>query len=237
MRNISATNHGETIYEDPDVLPMKLLTYFAGCALLVPAGLGAQSRRAATASPVAIPVRLSVATQGNEARFVVREQLVRAELPNDAVGVTTSITGGITLDGRGGVDSTSSRIVVDLSSLKSDRDRRDQFIKRRTIVTDSFPTAVLVVTGIEGLPATLPTSGVMTLVLTGRLTIHGVTRPSTWDVTAQANGTAITGKAVTRIQFGQFGMEQPRVAVVLSVVDDIKLEYDFNLVRETPGNP
>lgn len=216
---------------------MKLPTCFATCALLVPAGLGAQGGKPASVSPVAVPVRWSVAPQGNEARFVVREQLVRAELPNDAVGVTTSITGGITLDGRGGVDSTTSRIVVDLTSLKSDRDRRDQFIKRRTIVTDSFPTAVLVVTGIKGLPAMLPPSGAMMLVLTGRLTIHGVTRPSTWEVTAQANGTAITGKAVTRIQFGQFGMEQPRVAVVLSVVDDIKLEYDFNFVQEVSGSP
>ena len=194
------------------------------CVHLVPAALMAQTR-------------LSVAAQGNEARFVVREQLVRAELPNDAVGVTTAITGGITLDRRGGVDSTTSRIVVDLTSLKSDRDMRDRFIKRRTIVTDSFPTAVLVVTGITGLPATLPTSGAMTLVLTGHLTIHGVTRPSTWNVTAQADGGAITGKAVTRIQFGAFGMAQPRVAVVFSVVDDIKLEYDFSFVREGPGNP
>lgn len=211
--------------------------FVAVCALLVPGALAAQGGRSASASPAAVPVRLSVAPQGNEARFVVREQLARAELPNDAVGATTSITGGITLDGRGGVDSTASRIVVDLTTLKSDRDMRDRFIKRRTIVTDSFPTAVLVVTGMKGLPATLPTSGAMTLVLTGLLTIHGVTKPSTWEVTAQASGTAIIGKAVTRIQFGDFGMQQPRVAIVLSVVDDIKLEYDFNLVRETPGNP
>lgn len=203
---------------------MKKWTLLPLCGYLVPAALMAQTR-------------LSVAPQGNEARFVVREQLVRAELPNDAVGATTAITGGITLDRRGGVDSTTSRIVVDLTSLKSDRDMRDRFIKRRTIVTDSFPTAVLVVTGIKGLPATLPTSGAMTLVLTGHLTIHGVTRPSTWNVTAQADGGAITGKAVTRIQFGDFGMAQPRVAVVLSVVDDIKLEYDFSFVREGPGNP
>ncbi len=216
---------------------MKRSAFLAACVLLVPAGLAAQGGRSVSKAPAVVPIRLSVAPQGNQARFVVREQLARAELPNDAVGVTTAITGGITLDGRGGVDSTSSRIVVDLTTLKSDREMRDRFIKRRTIVTDSFPTAVLVVTGITGLPGTLPAAGTMTLVLTGHLTIHGVTRPSTWDVTAQANGTAITGKAVTRIQFGDFGMEQPRVAIVLSVVDDIKLEYDFTFVRETTGSP
>ena len=209
---------------------MKDRALLTACMLLVPTILAGQSPRAGA-------IRLSMTPHGNEARFVVREQLAGAELPNDAVGATTSITGGITLDGRGGVDSATSRIVVDLTTLKSDRDRRDGYIKRRTIVTDSFPTAVLVVTGLKGLPATLPTSGSMTLVLTGFLTIHGVTKPSTWEVTAQSSGTAITGKAVTRIQFGDFGMAQPRVAIVLSVVDDIKLEYDFSFVREASGSP
>jgi len=189
----------------------------------------------AQAAPAA-PTHLSLAAQGNEARFIVREQLAGAELPNDAVGVTSAITGGITLDARGMVDSSGSRISVDLTTLTSDRSRRDNFIKRRTIVTDSFPTAELVVTAIRGLPATLPASGTMTLVLTGNLTIHGVTRPSTWEVTARAEGESISGKAVTRIKFGDFGMTQPRVAIVLSVVDDIRLEYDFHFVREaSPG--
>jgi polyisoprenoid-binding protein YceI len=199
-------------------------------ALLTSVAVLASSAGAQTAPPA--PIRLTLAAQGNEARFVVREQLAGAELPNDAVGVTSAITGGITLDARGMVDSSASRISVDLTTLTSDRSRRDNFIKRRTIVTDSFPTAELVVTGIRGLPATLPASGTMTLVLTGNLTIHGVTRPSTWDVTARVEGESIVGKAVTRIKFGEFGMSQPRMAIVLSVVDDIRLEYDFHLVRE-----
>ena len=203
---------------------MKTLALLASLAVLA-APAGAQAARPA-------PLRLSLAAQGNEARFVVREQLAGAELPNDAVGVTSAITGGITLDARGLVDSSESRISVDLTTLTSDRPRRDNFIKRRTIVTDSFPAAELVVTGIKGLPPTLPASGTMTLVLTGTLTIHGVTRPTTWDVTARTEGESIIGKAVTRIKFGDFGMIQPRVAIVLSVVDDIRLEYDFHFVRE-----
>jgi polyisoprenoid-binding protein YceI len=213
---------------------MKKRTLLAACVLMIPGVLVAQSGKKA---PAPVPIRLSVSPQGNEARFVVREQLVGAELPNEAVGVTNTISGGITLDGRGGVDSTTSRIEVDLRTLTSDRDRRDRFIKARTIVTDSFPSAILVVTGLEGLPAILPTSGEMTLVLTGHLTVHGVTKPSRWEVKAGASGGSITGKAVTHIHFGEFGMTQPRVAVVLSVVDDIRLEYDFTFVREPAGNP
>lgn len=218
-------------------MDMRKLALSGWCAVLLPAAMAGQTAKPAAPKAPASTIRLSLAPEGNEARFVVREQLAGAELPNDAVGATTAITGGITLDGQGKVDSVSSRIRVDLTTLKSDRDRRDNFIKRRTIVTDSFPTADLVVTGLQGLPTPFPTAGPMKLILTGNLTIHGVTRPSTWEVTASAQGNTITGKAVTRIKFGDFNMTQPRVAVVLSVVDDIKLEYDFRLVRDAPGTP
>ena len=210
---------------------MRFLAVATTGLLAITAGASAQAARNAR-TPAPAPLRLSLAATGNEARFIVREQLAGAELPNDAIGVTSAITGGITILPNGKVDSATSRIVVDLTTLKSDRDRRDNFIKRRTIVTDSFPTATFVVTDIGGLNGPVPTSGTLTLVLTGNMTVHGVTRPHKWEVTATASETGITGKAVTRIKFGDFGMTQPRVAIVLSVVDDIKLEYDFTFVRE-----
>jgi polyisoprenoid-binding protein YceI len=69
----------------------------------------------------------------------------------------------------------------------------------------------------------------------GDLTIHGVTRPSTWQVTATANHGEFTGTAATRVKFEDFGMTQPRLAIVLSVQDDIGLEYDFHLVPDSTG--
>lgn len=206
----------------------RVMTRLVLVGAVLPAALAAQGRQAG-------PVRFSVAASGNEARYVVREQLVGFELPNDAIGATSAITGGIVLSGRGGVDTAASRITIDLSTLKSDKDRRDGFIKRRTLVTDSFPHAVLQVTGITGLPAVLPTSGTVNLTVSGNLTVHGVTKPTTWTVAATVNGTAWTGKAHTNVKFGDFGMTQPRVPVVLSVVDDIRLEWDFTLVREPSG--
>ena len=95
-------------------------------------GLRALASSAGAQSAPTGPIRLTLAAQGNEARFIVREQLAGAELPNDAIGVTRAITGGITLDARGRVDSSASRISVDLTTLTSDRARRDNFIKRRT---------------------------------------------------------------------------------------------------------
>ncbi len=118
-----------------------------------------------------------------------------------------------------------------MDSLKSDKENRDSWIKSHTLRTDSFPITSIVVREIQGLPAKLPTSGTLSVKLLGDLTIHGVTRPWTWDVALKVNGNDYSGTATTHIKFGDFGMEQPRLMIVMSVVDDIKLQYDFHFVK------
>ncbi|MGD0991273.1 MAG: YceI family protein [Gemmatimonadales bacterium] len=181
--------------------------------------------------PTATRVRLVVAPEGNEVRFRVKEQLAMLTMPNVAVGVTGRITGALTLD-NGKVVPSESRFSVALDSLKSDRDRRDGYIKHRTLETGRFPTADLAVTALPGLPWPLPDSGTLNFQIVGDLTIHGVTRPSTWQVTAEAKDGGFTGTAATRVKLEDFGMTQPRVAIVLSVEDDIGLEYQFHFIRD-----
>ncbi len=185
------------------------------------------------APPQAGEIRLILAPTGNEAKFKVREQLAMLSMPNDAVGTTHAITGALVLGRDGAVVSGQSRFTVDLATLQTDRDRRDRYIKARTLQVDSFPTAVLVPTRLVGLTAPLPADGPMTFQLVGDLTIHGVTKPTTWEVTATGDHGTYTGTATTHVKFEDFGMAQPRVAIVLSVQDDITLEYDFHLVPDT----
>jgi polyisoprenoid-binding protein YceI len=176
-------------------------------------------------------LRLNIAPEGSQARFRVREQLVNVTLPNDAIGRTSRISGGITIDG-GSIVKGESRFVVLLDSLVSDQSRRDNYIKRNTIQTAQFPTAEFVASSVSGLPATLPTAGDLSFRLTGDFTVHGVSKPLTWDVKGRmaANGD-FTGTATTWFRFGDFGMSVPRVAMVVSVVDSINVEVDLKLVR------
>ena len=90
----------------------------------------------------------------------------------------------------------------------------------------------MVPTAIEGLLSPIPPGSSKTFSVVGDLTVHGVTRPTTWHVTARAEGQDVVGSATTAFTFKDFGLEQPRVPVVLSVADTIKLEYDFHLARE-----
>jgi polyisoprenoid-binding protein YceI len=182
------------------------------------------------APSVSAPQRLVLAPSGNEARYRVREQLANVSFPSDAVGTTQGVTGAIVIGDDGKIVTAQSRIVVDLTTLKSDRERRDRFIQGRTLETDRYPTATLVPTAARGWPAPPPRSGAFSFELVGDLTIHGVSRPTTWQVTAQATDSGFVGTASTRFTFGDFGLTPPRVMVVLSVEDDIRLEYDFHLV-------
>jgi polyisoprenoid-binding protein YceI len=175
-------------------------------------------------------VRLVTAADGNEARYRVREQLARIEFPSDAVGSTSSVTGAIVLDAQGRIVRADSRFTVDLASISTDSDRRDNYVRRNTLKTEQFPTAVFVPVSFDGLPTPLPTSGEMTFQLTGDLTLHGNTRPVTWNVTARAGAGGYTGTARTQFSFSYFGIPVPRVASVLSVTETVRLEYDFRLV-------
>ena len=180
----------------------------------------------------AAAIRYVTAPGQNAARYRVREQLVGFELPNDAVGETKNVTGVIAADANGKLIPAESRFTVDAATLTSDRDRRDNFLRRNTLQTEQFPNVTLVPTAVRGLRFPLPTSGSRTFDLVGNLTVRGVTKPTTWRATAQFAGNRVTGSARTAFTFADFNMEQPRVRSVLSVADTIRLELDFNLLRD-----
>ena len=187
-----------------------------------------------TTSAADVAYRFVTAPTGNAARYRIREQLVGLDLPNDAVGETKGVTGVIAADKNGKIIPAESKFTVDVSNLVSDKDRRDGFVKRRVLETDQYPTVTLVPTNVTGLTLPLPTSGAKTFDLVGDLTVRGVTRPTTWRVNAQFAPTGMTGKAATAFTFRDFSIDQPRVPVVLSVADTIKLELDFSMTRELP---
>jgi polyisoprenoid-binding protein YceI len=179
----------------------------------------------------AVAVKLTVAPQGNEARYRIREQLFGVDFPNDAVGVTNNITGAIALDAKGNVVPAESKIVVDVTGLKSDKDRRDGYVQRNTLQTTQYPTVVLVPTAVKGVKLPLPKNGTVNFELTGDLTVRGVTKPTTWRGQAKFENGKVTGNVATTFTFADFQMEKPKVRSVLSVEDDIKLEYDFTVTN------
>jgi hypothetical protein len=68
--------------------------------------------------------------------------------------------------------------------------------------------------------------------MTADLTVRGVTRPTVWKGTVEFQNGGVVGSAATAFTFDDIQMEQPRVPVLLSVADTIRLEISFNLVKQ-----
>ena len=189
---------------------------------------GSQRPAGEAVGNVAPAVRLIADTTGAEVRYRVRERLLGKDLDNDAIGVTHAVSGQIALAADGSVIPAESKITIDVTGLKSDQSRRDGYVQRRLLETEKYPTVTFEPASVEGGPKSIPTTGTGTFTLVGNLTVRGVTKPTTWKVNAKSSRTAVTGSTATAFTFADFEIAQPKVPILLSVSDTIRLEYDFN---------
>lgn len=192
--------------------------------------VGAQASTPAASQIAAL--RFALAPTGNAARYRVREQLVGHDLPNDAIGETKLLAGSISFDANGKVIPQASRFSLAAGSFVSDKDRRDGFVRGRLLEADRYPTIVLVPTAVRGVSLPLPKSGSAPIEMIANLIVRGVSRPTIWKGTAQFEPGHIVGSAATAFTFADIQLDQPRVPVLLSVADTIRLEIDFNLVQQ-----
>ena len=172
--------------------------------------------------------------EGTIARYKVEEELARQGF-FVATGETAEVVGRISFDDDGAVVSDESGIVLQAATFRTDSDRRDRFVRERTLQTAEFPAISFRPTSVEGMPWPLDeASGEAEFSITGDLTIRDQEREVTWDVVAEF-GDEIKGIASLETTFEEFAMEKPSVAIVISVDDIIRLEIDFVGTLEEAG--
>ncbi len=168
--------------------------------------------------------------EGTSARYLVKEQFARLDLPNDAIGETSAVSGSIMFRPDGTIDPAGSRFEVQLRRLRSDDEERDEYLEEEGLESLKFPAAEFVLEQAPGLPWPLPQEGQIEFQLHGEMTVHSATSPASWDVTAQFTPQGATGQASTSFDFAKFSIERPSAFFLLSVEDRIRLELDFVLV-------
>ena len=192
-----------------------------GGAPAIPGGAG-------VAAPASLDGTWSVATSlgtvdDGTASFVgyrVQEQLVGVG-GHTAVGRTTKVTGSLTLAGSV-VDNV--QITADMTALVSDNDQRDNQLKRQALQTDNFPTAMFKTIAPIDL-GTLPTEGATVhSTATGALSIHGVTKTVTIDLSVQRQGGIIAVAGSLPIVFADWSIDKPNSFSVLSIDDHGTME-------------
>jgi polyisoprenoid-binding protein YceI len=180
---------------------------------------------AITTAPPANAIAWTV-DAASKATVRVREQLVRLPAPNDAIITIGGAQGSFTLNPDGSF-SSGSKISVDMTTVTTDDRQRTDAIRRDPLEVTRFRTSELVPKIATGLALPLARSGDFTFQLTGDLTLHGVTKSVTFDVKAtRANGKlTATATANPSWKFGDFGMHVPSTFSVLSIVDEIRMEF------------
>jgi polyisoprenoid-binding protein YceI len=204
----------------------------AGLAAQAPTPSPAPAKRPPLATfDTSRPAKLDIVSATG--RYRVQEQLAGLSVLSDAVGTTTAVTGTLVIAPDGSFQSPS-KLSVDLRSLTSDQDMRDNYLRVRVFEVDKFPTMTFVPKRAVGLPSPLPsgtTPQVVGFQLIGDLSLHGVTQEITWDVVGTLAGPTVGGHATTAIAFQTFNLLKPVVPYILKADDRIQLELEFKCTR------
>jgi polyisoprenoid-binding protein YceI len=161
---------------------------------------------------------------GSEAGYRVREKLANLPAQSDAVGRTPDVTGTVTIED---ATVTAADFEVDVTTLTSDEDRRDNRIRTSGLESDRFPTATFTLTA----PIDIGDADAATATVdaVGNLTIHGVTRSVTIPIEAARNGALLELVGSITFPFSDFDMTAPSVGGFVTVEDDATLEFKILL--------
>ncbi|HEY8815930.1 MAG TPA: YceI family protein [Candidatus Dormibacteraeota bacterium] len=218
--------------------------YFSGLRT-APAQLGLSTTPTGTATPSATSTPSATASltgswtvsTGSVAGYRIKELFVGQASKHEAVARTSAISGALTV----GSDSSGYRVssltfTADMISLHSvdsvagrDVTQRDGVVSRQLEV-QQFPNATFTATSVS-VPGAI-TSQAVDVTVTGKLTIHGVTK----DVTVKSKAQLTGGKAEiagnTSIVMTDFGVSPPQVPFV-TVDSTLLIEFDIFLTRSS----
>ena len=164
-----------------------------------------------------------VVGEGSEATFTVNEKLARLDLPNDAVMRTSALSGTVYLDGQ------TSVVDIDLHSMTSDSDRRDNYVRRRM-----FPdhrVATFTVANLGELPNPFTVGEVITREVPGQLAIAGITKPITFAVEARLDPEQLFILGRTTFTWEELEIPPPNIPGRIQVKDEVRVEV---LLSATP---
>jgi polyisoprenoid-binding protein YceI len=125
---------------------------------------------------------------------------------NEAAGRTNAVTGQLTVSGTTVNDAS---FTVDMTKVSSDSGQRDGQFRGRIMQTSEFPTATFELTQpieLQSIPANLQQ---VTVKATGKLTLHGVTKDVTVDLTARLNGSNLEVNGTIPITFSDYNIDNP----------------------------
>jgi polyisoprenoid-binding protein YceI len=168
--------------------------------------------------------------KGSVVGYRVQEVLIGQH--TTAVGRSSTVSGSITISG---TDVTAGAFTVNMASVVSDQSERNASFDGRIMDVAQYPTATLKLTAPIDL-GTIPAVGATgTYDASGDLTMHGVTKPVIFTVSAERTSAGIDALADIPIEFSNWDIQNPSVGGLVTTADDGTLEALLHLTTG-PGN-
>jgi polyisoprenoid-binding protein YceI len=197
--------------------------YFSGARSAPKALALASPSPAATPSPVSasgLAGKWTVAS-GSDVEYRVKEQFAGQASEHEAVARDSSVSGSFTVAGdSAGYNVTGLQFSAQLTDLHSvdsvagfNVTQRDRIVQG-TLSVSRYPTAGFSADSVA-VPASVTNGQAVTLSVPGKLTIHGVTRDATVQVTAQVSGDKINLGGSTSFLMTDFGITPPQVPITV----------------------
>ncbi len=166
------------------------------------------------------------------ASYSVYENLIFQNKPNnDAIGSTHSVQGTIKIRTGTSPLVAAMNITIDLRTLQSDAQRRDNYLQQHTLQTDSYPYATFVSVSTQGLPSSYSDGQTVHFQLIGNLTMHGKTNKEVFDVQGKVVGNTITGTATSTIYMTDFGIQPPNLANIAIAQNKVVVSLAYTAQR------
>jgi polyisoprenoid-binding protein YceI len=147
---------------------------------------------------------LWMATDGSEVGYRVKEVL--GGVDTEGVGRTDAVSGTLTIQGTSIIGTTFE---VEVATITSDSTRRDSQFAGPIMNTSEHPTASFQLTQPIEL-GTIPDTGeTITAAATGELTLRGVTRDVTFEVSARLDNGVIGVLGSIDVVFSDYGIANP----------------------------
>lgn len=184
-----------------------------------------------------------VVSEESKASYIVDEEFLDGALdkldilpgPVTAVGTTQQVEGNLQLNSS---DLTNPQALgpnsftVNIESLTSDDERRDDRIREHNLESSLYPLATFTATSIAGAPAEYSQGEEISFQLQGYLTAREISVPVTFHVTATLTENTIEGKMSTEVQMTDFGFDPPDWAGIRTVENDFIIEVEFKMVED-----
>jgi polyisoprenoid-binding protein YceI len=145
-----------------------------------------------------------------------------------AVGRTQDVDGTMEIEG---TSISAVDITVDMTSLRSDKEMRDNALRNRGLQTEQYPTATFKLTEPIDVGSEPDAGATVDAEATGDLTLHGVTKRVTIPLEARASSGKITVVSSFDVDLDDYAIERPTTARVVSIADKGTVEMSLIFVK------